>query len=69
MLPVGKDPVLGLVPLIFITNLHNAAAAAAAYKKMLGAIRISGVTIRLALLPYTAVFKNQKRGQDAIPIC
>lgn len=29
-------------------------------------MRISGVTIRLALLPYTAVFKNHKQGQDAV---
>lgn len=71
LLPVGKNPVLGLAPLVFITNLGSAAAAAAAAKrKTRGAMRISGVTMaRLVLLPCMSVFKNRKQGQDAVPIC
>lgn len=37
VLPRGKNPVLSLVPLIFITNLRGAATAC---KKTLDAIRI-----------------------------
>lgn len=58
---------LGLVPLVFITNLRYAAAA---FQNTLGAIRISDVTMaRLVLLPYTSVLKNRKQGPDAIPFC